>query len=192
MARKLRVEYPGAIYHVMNRGDRREPIFKDDEDGSGEGYLHTACDYVHLNPVRAKLLKPDEALRQYRWSSYGEYLKAPGKRWPWLRVDRLFGEMGIPKDSAAGRVEFERQMEERRAREEATEWKSIRRGWCLGDAEFKAEVLAFGANYDGEEGGESSEEHAERIVCRELHEHGCQEKDLPERSSQRPDRPSDG
>src|SRR5271165_4861998 len=32
MARKLRVEYPGAIYHVMNRGDRREPIFQDDED----------------------------------------------------------------------------------------------------------------------------------------------------------------
>jgi hypothetical protein len=26
MARKLRVEYPGAIYHVMNRGDRHEPI----------------------------------------------------------------------------------------------------------------------------------------------------------------------
>jgi hypothetical protein len=32
MARKLRVEYPGAIYHVMSRGDRREPIFKDDTD----------------------------------------------------------------------------------------------------------------------------------------------------------------
>src|SRR2546426_9008620 len=31
MARKLRVEYRGAIYHVINRGDRREPIFKDDE-----------------------------------------------------------------------------------------------------------------------------------------------------------------
>jgi len=24
MARKLRLEYPGAIHHVMNRGDRRE------------------------------------------------------------------------------------------------------------------------------------------------------------------------
>jgi GTP-sensing pleiotropic transcriptional regulator CodY len=24
MARKLRVKYAGAIYHVMNRGDRRE------------------------------------------------------------------------------------------------------------------------------------------------------------------------
>ena len=32
MARKLRLEYEGAIYHVMNRGDRREPIFKDDVD----------------------------------------------------------------------------------------------------------------------------------------------------------------
>src|ERR1700690_532883 len=32
MARKLRLEYPGAIYHVMNRGDRREPIFQDDKD----------------------------------------------------------------------------------------------------------------------------------------------------------------
>ncbi len=32
MARKLRVEYPGAIYHVLNRGDRHEPIFKDDAD----------------------------------------------------------------------------------------------------------------------------------------------------------------
>ena len=32
MARKLRVEYPGAVYHVMNRGDRREPIYADDQD----------------------------------------------------------------------------------------------------------------------------------------------------------------
>jgi putative transposase len=34
MARKLRVQYPGAIYHVMNRGDRREDIFADDQDRS--------------------------------------------------------------------------------------------------------------------------------------------------------------
>ncbi len=30
MARELRVEYAGAIYHVMNHGDRRELIFMDD------------------------------------------------------------------------------------------------------------------------------------------------------------------
>ena len=32
MGRKLRVQYPGAFYHVMNRGDHREPIFQDDRD----------------------------------------------------------------------------------------------------------------------------------------------------------------
>ena len=32
MARKLRVEYPGAIHPLMYRGDRREPIFQDDPD----------------------------------------------------------------------------------------------------------------------------------------------------------------
>lgn len=30
MARKWRVPYPGAIDHVMNRGDRREAIFRDE------------------------------------------------------------------------------------------------------------------------------------------------------------------
>ena len=28
MARPLRVEYPGAYYHVINRGNNREKIFK--------------------------------------------------------------------------------------------------------------------------------------------------------------------
>jgi hypothetical protein len=31
-AGKLRVEYPGEIYYIMNRGHRRELIFKDDVD----------------------------------------------------------------------------------------------------------------------------------------------------------------
>jgi hypothetical protein len=30
MARKLRLEFPGAIYHVTNRGDRPEAISRDD------------------------------------------------------------------------------------------------------------------------------------------------------------------
>ncbi len=32
MARAPRIEYAGAIYHVMNRGDRLEPIYEDDVD----------------------------------------------------------------------------------------------------------------------------------------------------------------
>ncbi|MBN4053225.1 transposase [bacterium AH-315-L15] len=32
MARPLRIEYPGAIYHVTSRGNDRKPIFKEEED----------------------------------------------------------------------------------------------------------------------------------------------------------------
>jgi hypothetical protein len=32
MARNLRLEYPRATYHVINRGDWREAIFEDDQD----------------------------------------------------------------------------------------------------------------------------------------------------------------
>jgi putative transposase len=32
MARPLRIEYPGAFYHVLNRGHRQEPIVKDERD----------------------------------------------------------------------------------------------------------------------------------------------------------------
>ena len=45
MPRKLRVQYPGAIYHLMNRGDRREKIFKDDDDRQRFlGTLGEACE----------------------------------------------------------------------------------------------------------------------------------------------------
>jgi len=32
MARPLRIEFPGAIYHVMSRGNARRRIFHDDRD----------------------------------------------------------------------------------------------------------------------------------------------------------------
>jgi putative transposase len=32
MARPLRLEFAGALYHVTSRGDRREDIYLDDDD----------------------------------------------------------------------------------------------------------------------------------------------------------------
>jgi len=32
MARPLRIEFSGALYHITSRGDRREDIFEDDDD----------------------------------------------------------------------------------------------------------------------------------------------------------------
>jgi len=91
-------------------------------DAASPGYLRTVCEYVHLNPVRAKLLRPEESLRAYRWSSYPAYLLPPGRRPAWLGVARVLGEMGIPKDSTAGRKQFERVMEERRHQDSPEEY----------------------------------------------------------------------
>ncbi len=86
-------------------------------DGSGNGYLKTVCDYVHLNPARAKLAGPEEPLRNYEWSSWPAYLVAPSQRPGWLHVGQLLGEYGIPKDSRSGRRELEQALEEHRRAE---------------------------------------------------------------------------
>ena len=262
MGRKLRVQYPGAIYHVMSRGDRREEIFYDDGDRlcflrtlgegcgktgwqlhayslmvnhfhlvvetpranlvagmkwflgtytkrfnrrhklsghlfggrykalivdqSGNGYLKTVCDYVHLNPVRAKLLAPDQALREFRWSSWPEYLRRPGERPEWLRVDRLLGEYGIAGDNAAGRRYLEECVEERRAGEEGRDYRGLRRGWFFGDRALKQALLkemenSFCEHHQGEEVWESAVQHAESVVSEELKRLGWREEQLERR-----------
>lgn len=258
MARKLRIQFPGAIYHVMSRGNRREDIFRDDLDresflkaladacektawqvhafclmpnhfhlvvetpqpnlvagmkwflgtytgrfnrrhkltghvfagryksllvGGEGGYLRTVCDYVHLNPVRAKLLPPEDALRSYRWSSFNLFLQPPERRPGWVRVDRLFGESGIPVDSAAGRQEFERRLEIRRHQESDEELKAVRRGWCFGDDQFRQELLAqveggAGQHHYGTEIHEATEAKATRIIDEELRRAVWTEADL--------------
>ena len=79
--------------------------------GSEGGHLQTICGYVRLNPGRAKLLRPEQLLREYRWSSWPEYLKSAGWRWPGLPVDRVLGEHRIPQDRPAGRRRLEEALE---------------------------------------------------------------------------------
>lgn len=145
MARQLRHAYPGAIYHIINRGSRRDKIFRKAGDKEeflnrleqvtskyegiifcyclmdnhyhlliqtphanisdimknlqggyanwfrsrygqvgplfqsryksvvveDESYLVTLSAYIHLNPVRAKMVGTPE---EYEWSSYSQYL----------------------------------------------------------------------------------------------------------------------
>lgn len=244
MARKLRIQYPGAIYHVMSRGDHREEIFLDDDDrkrfletlegacaktdwqvhcfclmsnhfhavvetpranladgmkwflgeytkrfngrhklfghlfsgrykallvdGSGNGYLKTACDYVHLNPVRAGLLRPEQPLQDYRWSSYPQYIREE-PRPAWLRVDRLLGEWRLRWDEPGASEKFAAVMEARRQGEWEEEFKALERGWCLGSETFREEMLLYiekqkGKWHYGEELRECMEAKAERII----------------------------
>ena len=44
MARPLRIEFAGALYHITSRGDRREAIYEDDEDR--EAFLGVLAEVV--------------------------------------------------------------------------------------------------------------------------------------------------
>ena len=58
MPRKLRIEYPGAMYHVLSRGDRREKIFLDDVDR--QDFIKTlaeACQKTKTDPEALKVLR---------------------------------------------------------------------------------------------------------------------------------------
>jgi REP element-mobilizing transposase RayT len=140
-------------------------------DGGGTGYLKAVCDYVHLNPVRAHLIGPEQPLESYRWSSYQVYLSEPGGRPAWLRVDRLFGEWGIPFDSPAGRKEFALRIEARRKAETLEDYDP--KDWCSGSEDFRNELLAqvsvmAKCRHAGPEINEAGLAKAERIAREEL------------------------
>ncbi len=143
-------------------------------EGSGTGYLRTACDYVHLNPVRAKLLAPQDRLLAYPWSSFPLYLAAVEHRPKWLRADRLLGEHDIEQDTPAGRLEFERHLERRRLEEVDEEaLQEFRRTWCLGSEAFRRDCLErmegkVGENHPGQTRLETAAAKADRIVAQEL------------------------
>jgi REP element-mobilizing transposase RayT len=82
MARPLRIEYPGALYHITSRGDRQEAIFDDDQDRTGflnilslvasryRWRCHAYCPMGNhdliINTPEANLTKPRESRRGIR------------------------------------------------------------------------------------------------------------------------------
>jgi len=166
MARPIRIEYPGAVYHVICRGNNRQAIFRDDADRKRyleklsfycqeknvdllsycllsnhvhllvetpegnlskmmqafqtsytvyfnkrhgrtghvfeqrykamvvdkDNYLLQVSRYIHLNPVSAKMV---ERPQDFRWSSYGSYLK--GKGLAGLKTKSVLGYFSGPR-----------------------------------------------------------------------------------------------
>jgi REP element-mobilizing transposase RayT len=206
MARRLRIEYPGALHHVINRGNYRRDLFE--SAGAAEAFLRTleevaakfgwwvhayvlmrnhfhlavetpeptlgegmhwlqsamatrfnrlraerghlfqgryqalliedgaalarVADYIHLNPVRAKVVMP-EHVANYRWSSLATLLKGP--RPPRLKVRDWLQARGGWADDAAGHRAYAGYLREL-ARDEAA-WSreglvGLAQGWAIG------------------------------------------------------------
>jgi hypothetical protein len=119
-------------------------------------------------------------LESYRWSGYPAY-RQPKLRPPWLRVDRLLGEHGLERDTAATRREFERRMKQ--ARLEPGEQELMRRGWKIGAEDFR-DWLADKLARPGRKGERASERRetdaalAERMVREALAKERWREMDL--------------
>jgi len=251
MARRPRLEYAGAVYHVMDRGDRGEDIFLDPEDrrrflrtlgqacertgwrihslvlmrnhyhllmetpepnlsrgmhwlqttytarhnkrhalrghlfqgrykaipveAEADDYFATVSDYIHLNPVRARLLRPTQKLADYAWSSFPLICEQPRNRPEWLEASRVLGARG-EKDTPAGRRRY-RSAVERRATTEtkdrpgaAAAWRPIREAWAIGSDDFRRVLRRQWAERSeqaasGEIAVEHGEEEAARLIA---------------------------
>jgi putative transposase len=213
MPRRLRLQYPGAIYHLMARGNGRQVIVRDDVDRdrlvedlgkaavrccwcvyafaimsnhlhvvlktpqpnlargmqaflsgyanawsrrhrfSGhvfqgryrtelvedETYLWTVTRYVHLNPVRGRLVKHPA---EWVWSSYPGYAHR-GRRLEWVAYDELVaswsGAFGGPDPAGAYRRYVTAGMSE----PPESPWKEAYLGWILGSGGFVDRVRAM-------------------------------------------------
>jgi REP element-mobilizing transposase RayT len=226
MARKLRLEFPGACYHVINRGNYRRDLFA--PRGAAEAFervLFEACarfgwrlhafvimrnhfhlavetpkpnlsdgmkwlqgtwaarfnryrgesgrpfqgrykalhvepgealaavgHYIHLNPVRAKVV-PADRLGEYRWSSFWHF---PQKRRPaFLVAETLLQECGGLADTGAGwrcYRDYLALMAEEDPRQRQERQQRLSRNWCVGSPEYrqalKRDLAALGANLE--------------------------------------------
>lgn len=204
MARPLRVEYPGAYYHVISRGNNQEKIYKNDRDKekfleylekAAERFsiiIHTYClmsnhyhllvetpeanlslamqwinvsyatyfnrkrgryghlfqgrfkailidadeylkhlsRYIHLNPVRAKMVSlPAE----YQWSSYGAFI-GENKALRFLETSWLMSNFGRTKKEAKRNYQDFVEKVDVKALENPS--KQVTGGFLLGDADF--------------------------------------------------------
>jgi putative transposase len=214
MARRLRIQFEGALYYVINRGNYRRDVFqtagaaKAFEAALGEtcerhqwrvhayvimcNHYHLALEtpganlvegmhwlqstyasrfnrfhgvhghlfqgryqalliedasalfrvanYIHLNPVRAKLVAPSEVM-QFRWSSLPRCIRMP--RVEWRAGNDVPSQLGLV-DSREGWSEYARYLVALAGdpmEQERQEFSRLASGWAIGSAGWR-KVLA--------------------------------------------------
>lgn len=247
MARKPRIHYVGALYHVMVRGNGGQDIFADDEDRcrfylllqegvekfghrnhafclmnnhvhlaiqvgekplsrimqhlcfrytqwvnsrqkkvghlfqgrykaivvDADAYLAELVRYIHLNPVRAKLVKDPE---KYRWSGHRAYMGQ--ETLPWLTTEWVLSQFGRRLKTSRAQygefVHFGRKEGHRREFHEGTS-----EGRILGDDSFVERA------YEKSEQCEEKSETLDEIIERVGKEYGLTAEEMSARGRQR-------
>lgn len=204
MARPLRIEYPNAFYHIIQRGIERRDIFIDDKDRirlleyidscytAYHAIIHTYClmrnhyhliietpdanlskvmhylntsyaayfntkykrsgplyqgrfkailvdkdeylgrlsRYIHLNPIRAHLVKDPI---EYQWSSYKYFVLSPTAP-AWLDMDTILS--AFDRDRAKARRQYKDFVLDGTGKEDEDIAENARNGFILGGEEF--------------------------------------------------------
>jgi len=133
-------------------GDRYKAVLV---EGADFYHYRTLVDYIHLNPVRARLVVPkkSQSLLDYPWSSVaGGWALPPGKRPKWLAAEEGLMRFDLP-DTVAGRRRMVERLDRRAVEEEIktcgmpvvqedvdVRCSHLRRGWYWGSQEFAGKL----------------------------------------------------
>jgi hypothetical protein len=129
-------------------GDRYKAVLV---EGADTYHYRTLADYIHLNPVRARLVLPKkgQSVLDYPWSSVaGGWALPPGKRPKWLAAEEGLERIELP-DTVVGRRRMVERLDRRAVEEEIKKCgmpvvpedvdarcSHLRRGWYWGSQEF--------------------------------------------------------
>lgn len=136
-------------------GDRYKAILV---EGENSYYYETLIDYIHLNPLRAGLIKIEnqQSLLDYPWSSLAEgYALLPNKRKTWMYCNDGLKAFGF-LDTIDGRQGMVERLDRRAIEEEADHCgvpliikevdrrcSHLRKGWYWGTQKFSEEMFVL-------------------------------------------------
>jgi REP element-mobilizing transposase RayT len=149
-------------YNVRHRkwgrlfGDRYKAVVVEGED---QYHYQTLMDYIHLNPVRARMIRPKDgqSVMDYAWSSIaGGYALPPKKRAKWLDAEAGLKAFNLA-DTVAGRRAMVERLDKRAVSEEIKSCgvppqgeevdaraSHLRRGWYWGTQAFGEAMRKLG------------------------------------------------